>query len=246
MLEDGGAQAATIRRMVTPAISVVVPTLNEQGTIEGCLEGIGYRGKVEVVVSDGGSTDRTVEIVRADGLARLVEGPRGRGVQLRAGIAAATAGRLLLLHADCRLPSGWMPPLLEALEDPATALACFRLRTLPVADGGGGLRRAWLRLLDLRSLGLGLPYGDQGFALRRDVYDRIGGVPDIPLMEDLAMARACRRVGRIRRIPMEMTTSARRFARHPVRARLMTATFPLLFRVGVRPEVLSRWYGVVR
>lgn len=232
--------------MTAPTISVVIPTLNEEATIGACLGSIGHGAEVEVVVSDGGSTDRTLEIVSDGGRARLVQGRRGRGPQLRRGVAVTSAERLLLLHADCRLPAGWLAAVVQTLDDPATALACFRLATEPVDRSAGALRRAWLRLLDLRSLGLGLPYGDQGFALRRGIYERIGGVPDIPLMEDLAMARSCRRIGRIRRIPLVLRTSARRFVRHPVRSRLMTATFPLLFRAGVPPRVLSRWYGDVR
>jgi hypothetical protein len=108
------------------------------------------------------------------------------------------------------------------------------------------VERGWLRLLDLRSYGWALPYGDQGFALRRQVYDRVGGVPRIPLMEDVAMARACRRVGEIRRIPLAVRTSARRFHSRPVRTRLITASFPLLFRLGFPPELLARWYREVR
>lgn len=232
--------------MSEPVVSVVIPTLNEQGTIEACLASIGHEDEVEVIVSDGGSADGTQEMVRSGGRARVVEGSPGRGPQLRRGVDAAAAPRLLLLHADCRLPSGWLAPVQRTLDDPRTALACFRLVTEPVAGGAGPLQRAWLRLLDLRSHAPVLPYGDQGYAIRRDVYDRIGGVPDIPLMEDVVMARACRRAGRIRRIPLPIRTSARRFSSRPVRSRLITATFPMLFRVGFPPEVLARWYGDVR
>jgi rSAM/selenodomain-associated transferase 2 len=229
-----------------PVLSVVIPTLNEQGTIAACLASIGHENEVEVVVSDGGSSDQTRELVRESGRAVVVEGPPGRGSQLRRGVDVAASSRLLLLHADCRLPADWLGPVQEALDDPTTALACFRLITEPVADGAGPLQRAWLRLLDLRSHAPVLPYGDQGYAIRRDVYDRIGGVPDIPLMEDVVMARTCRRTGRIRRIPLPIRTSARRFASRPVRSRLITATFPMLFRAGFPPEVLARWYGESR
>jgi hypothetical protein len=93
---------------------------------------------------------------------------------------------------------------------------------------------------------MALPYGDQGFAVRRETFDLVGGFPEIPLMEDLEFARRCRRVGAIRRLPLSMRTTGRRFERHPVRARVMTASFPLLYRCGVSPHTLARWYGAVR
>jgi hypothetical protein len=65
-------------------------------------------------------------------------------------------------------------------------------------------------------------------------------------MEDVVLARACRGLGRVRRVPLEVRTSARRFERFPVRARLITATFPWLFRFGVSPAKLADWYRQVR
>jgi len=227
-------------------LAVVIPTLNEERTIGACLEAVGKPDGVEVVVADGGSIDRTRELASAAG-ARVVEGASGRGPQLNLGARSAAAGRLLFLHADCRLPNGWLPALQTALDDTATALACFRLHTEP----SGGRRRSplyrrWLRVFDLRSFGLGLPYGDQGFALRREVFDRVGGFQEIPLMEDVALARRCRRLGTIRRLPLEVRTTARRAEGHPVRTGLALATFPTLFRLGVSSRTLSRWYGEVR
>jgi hypothetical protein len=108
------------------------------------------------------------------------------------------------------------------------------------------LHRWWLRVFDLRSHGLGLPYGDQGFAVRRTVFDAAGRYPEIPLMEDFAFARECRRVGRVRRLPLEIRTTARRVEQGPLTATLMLATFPTLFRLGVAPQTLARWYGNVR
>ena len=229
-----------------PDLSVVIPTLNEARTIESCLRAVGRRRGVEVVVSDGGSADGTVRRARSSG-AVVVEGLPGRGGQLNRGAAAAHAPRLLFLHADCRLPDGWLDAVTTALAEPENALACFRLRT-EAAPGtrSSAIRRMWLRSLDLRSRGLRLPYGDQAFAVRRETFDRAGGFPEIPLMEDLAFARSCRRLGRICRLPLEIGTTARRTKAFPVRARVMMVVFPALFRLGVPPETLARWYGNAR
>jgi rSAM/selenodomain-associated transferase 2 len=228
-------------------ITVIIPTLNEEQTLPGCLDAVGRDPEVAIVVSDGGSLDGTLQLLSRYPWVTVVRGARGRGPQLNLGASLSTSRLLLFLHADCRLPEGWMPAVTSALTDDRTSLACFRLRTLPGrADSAGPLRRLWLRLLDIRSLGIGLPYGDQGFAMRRSTFDAVGGFPEIPLMEDVALARASRAVGSIKRIPLAVATSARRFDRHPARTRLMTLTFPWLFRVGVSPWRLARWYREVR
>ncbi len=228
-------------------IAVIIPTLDEEAVIERCLAALEGAAGVEVIVVDGGSTDRTLAILRRAKI-RTLSGPRGRGPQLNAGAAAATADRLLFLHADCRLPAGWREQVGSALQHPETALACFRLHTEPSSSSSrtASIRRTWLRALDLRSRLPLLPYGDQGFAVRRDVFEQVGGFEEIPLMEDVAFAAACRRYGAIVRIPLAVRTTARRFERSPIRARAMTLVFPTLFRLGVSPDRLAGWYGTVR
>jgi len=227
-------------------LTVVVPTLNEELSVVHCLDSVGTHEGVEVIVADGGSGDRTREHARSKG-ARVVTGALGRGPQLNLGANSTTSDRLLFLHADCRLPEGWMPALSRALDDEDNSLACFRLRTLASGTSEPSmLRRLWLMVFDLRSRGFGLPYGDQGFAVRLTVFESAGGFPEIPLMEDVAFARACRRLGRVHRLPLEIRTTARRVERKPFKTTLLLATFPTLFRLGVNPQTLARWYGNVR
>lgn len=227
---------------------MIVPTLDEENAIASCLRAIGQPADVPIVVSDGGSRDGTLAIVAREFPAvRIVTGAAGRGSQLNRGAAAAIAQTYIFVHADCRLPIGWHQAVLTALADPHVAMGCFRLHTEPPSDGSTApLARAWWRLLDLRSRGLGLPYGDQAQFLRRDVLAAVGGVPEIPLMEDFELARRCLRHGRLARLPLEVHTTARRFARFPVRARVCTMAFPLLFRLGVSPGRLAAWYRNVR
>ena len=227
-------------------LSVVIPTLDEELSIGGCLDSVGTHEEVEVIVSDGGSSDRTQEYARGAG-ARVVTGARGRGPQLNLGATSSDSERMLFLHADCRLPEGWLPAVNRVLDDEDISLACFRLRTLPSGRSEPSrLHRWWLRVFDLRSRGLRLPYGDQGFAVRRTVFDSAGRFPEIPLMEDVAFARSCRGLGRVQRLPLEIQTSARRVERRPFKTTLLLATFPTLFRLGVDPQTLARWYGKVR
>jgi rSAM/selenodomain-associated transferase 2 len=227
-------------------LAVVIPTLDEEPAIGGCLASAGIHDGVEAVVADGGSSDRTRERAREAG-ARVVTGARGRGPQLNLGARSTDADSLLFLHADCRLPEGWLPAVTRALDDETISLACFRLHTVSSkASAPSAAYRLFLRVFDLRSRGLGLPYGDQGFAVRRAVFDAAGEFPEIPLMEDVAFARACGRLGRLRRLPLEIRTEARRFEGRPLRTALMLAFFPTMFRLGVEPRTLARWYGDLR
>jgi len=224
-------------------LAVVIPTLDEELSIGGCLDSVGTHEGVEVIVSDGGSGDRTQEVARNRG-ARVETGALGRGPQLNLGAASTDSERLLFLHADCRLPEGWLQAISSALDDHTVSLACFRLRTLTSGSSAPStLRRWWLRVFDLRSHGFGTPYGDQGFAVRRTVFDSAGRFPEIPLMEDVSFARSCRGLGRVQRLPLEIQTSARRVERRPFKTTLLLATFPTLFRLGVDPKTLARWYG---
>jgi rSAM/selenodomain-associated transferase 2 len=226
-------------------VSVVIPTLNEEGSIEECLESVGDEPGIGVVVSDGGSRDRTCDIVRRSDGVRLVTGASGRGAQMNRGAADSSGEIVLFLHADCRLPAGWLEMVEEAHADERVSLSCFRLVTEP-SSPTGRLGRGWLRLIDLRSRGRRLPYGDQAFALRTTTFRRLGGFPEIPLMEDLVFARTCRHAGLIRRIAAPVRTTARRVERRPIATHLMWLSFPWLYWAGVAPERLARWYGAAR
>ena len=226
-------------------ISVVIPTLDEQQTLGSCLDSVGESPEVEIVVSDGGSSDDTETIAIARPGVKWIRGPRGRGPQLNRGAEAAAGRDLLFLHADCRLPEGWRPLVSDALADTETALACFRLHTEPTS-AAGVLGRVSLRLLDLRSRGFGLPYGDQGLALRKSTFETIGGFPEIPLMEDVEMSRALHGVGRLVRIDprLRVITSSRRFReRGLLRQTLLNAfnMFRYLY-LGATAEDIARSY----
>ena len=167
-------------------LSVVIPTLDAEAALGRCLgalvEGLEAGLVRELIVSDGGSTDATCAIAQAWG-GQVVTGPASRGGQLRRGCAAASGDWLLVLHADTVLLSGWSRRVQDHLA--SRAPAAFTLR---FDAAGGSARRvaAWANWRSHR----GLPYGDQGLLLTREVYDRAGGYPDQPLMEDVALVRA--------------------------------------------------------
>ena len=123
---------------------MVIPTLDEERHLPTCLDAIGNDPGIEVVLSDGGSTDRTLEIAARRAGVVIIEGPAGRGQQLNRGARIAGSETLLFVHADCILPEGWCRALLAALGDPGVALACFLLHTVSSTHEAPAWRRTWL------------------------------------------------------------------------------------------------------
>jgi rSAM/selenodomain-associated transferase 2 len=229
-------------RSTVSDLSVVVPVLDEAARIARALRALAETpGIGEVIVVDGGSADRTVEIARGFPGVRVLAAPRGRGPQMNAGARAASGPVLLFLHADVTLPADAAWHVAEALADPGVVGGAFR--TWTVADGGGSLLGPLLHLADLRSRLARLPYGDQALFVRREAFWRAGGFPEQPLMEDVELARRLRRLGRLVTVRASVRVSGRRFTRNPLRAALMLRLVPVLYRLGVAPERLARLYG---
>ncbi|MCC1494664.1 TIGR04283 family arsenosugar biosynthesis glycosyltransferase [Cognatishimia sp. F0-27] len=186
-------------------LSVIIPTLNAEtglpATLDALVEGLG-RGLIrELIVSDGGSTDATLAMADAAG-ARIARGAPSRGGQLRRGGELATGSWLLFLHADTRLSSGWSEAIQPALRETGAYYARLAF------DAPGFAPRFVAGWANLRSAIFGLPYGDQGLLVDCDTYHAAGGYQDIPLMEDVAFARA---LPRPKRLPVTATTSAARY-----------------------------------
>jgi rSAM/selenodomain-associated transferase 2 len=222
-----------------PLLSVVIPALNEGGRIGRLLDDLSRLGvDHEVIVVDGGSTDDTADVARAHG-AVVVASVRGRGVQLRAGAAGASAPMLCFLHADVRLPVEAVAALDALSRAPREGAWAFRLRL-------AGAHRSY-RLVEwganLRSRMLGLPYGDQGLVIMRPTYDAVGGFQAVPLMEDVMLTRALRRVGGVSLLPEHVVVSARRWEREGVMRRSMANLLLLArFLLGTPPATLASRY----
>jgi rSAM/selenodomain-associated transferase 2 len=230
-------------RLADQAVSVVIPTLNAAARLPGCLGALRAAraaGLVDqVVVADGGSCDATREIARAHAAVVLDARP-GRGGQLAAGARVACGGWLLFLHADTRLGAGWERTLATHLARPEAAetAAVFRLAFDEVSDGAARVAR----LANWRTRRLGLPYGDQGLLIARELYDALGGYRALPLMEDVDLARRLGR-RRIRVLDAAAVTSAARYRRDGWRRRpAANLTLLGLYLLGVPPRLLQRLY----
>src|ERR1700687_2943908 len=253
-------------------VAIVVPTLHEESTIsrtlpaaQAALAALAAQQPLtagsELVVSDGGSRDRTVAVARALG-ARVVEGPAGRGGQLNRGAAATTAEILLFLHADTTLPAGALQAIRAAIggDDAGDVGAATTAPTAATAghavsggaflvrfDEGGPLLRLGAWLINQRTRATRLPLGDQAHFVTRAAFAELGGYRDWPILEDLDFAWRLRRHGRTVILRQRVTTGARRFVELGVARTVATHWLIwLLFVAGVSPRRLARFYGPVR
>ena len=218
------------------SISVVIPTLNEQQQIGGAIRSVAAAGAGEVIVSDGGSGDATESVARAAGATKWVRSLPGRGTQLNAGASVADHRWLLFLHADSRLTPGCLEPVVSAQGSPWGA---FRQRI----DSPRRIYRWIERGNAARVRRLGMAFGDQAIFVDRDLFRKVGGFPDIGLMEDVALSRRLRRIARPRLLPGPVVISPRRWERRGVvRQTVRNWSIQVAFRFGVSPETLRTWY----
>ncbi|MCM2373966.1 TIGR04283 family arsenosugar biosynthesis glycosyltransferase [Aporhodopirellula aestuarii] len=218
-------------------LSVIVPTLNEEQCLEQTLRGIVGLPNVEVIVTDGGSEDRTIDIARHMGATVVLANP-GRGCQMNAGAAVASGDVLLFLHADTQLPESFHQHVRATLQRGVIA-AAFSL----LIDGDHfGLR--WIEKgVNFRSRFLGRPYGDQGLFVSAKSFYKLGGFPNWPLMEDVELCRRLRKRGAISLAEAAVTTSARRWLRLGIlKTTLINQLCIASYHLGVSPAKLDQWY----
>lgn len=221
-------------------LAFVIPTLNEEDALRRHLPAA-LAAADEVVVSDGGSTDRTLEVARDLG-ACTVSGPPSRGGQLTRGVAATTSEVLVFLHADTVLPQDGPRRIRDAISGGAVGGA-FRVRF----DVETPMLRLGAWLINLRTRLTGLPLGDQAQFVTREVFGRLQGFRDWPILEDLDFAWRLKRQGRTVLLDERVTTAARRFVEQGI-VRTVSINWLIwgLFVLGVPPRRLARLYRQIR
>jgi len=223
-------------------LSVVIPTLNEAGCIQSTLEALQplrARGH-EIILVDGGSSDATLALSQPL-VDRALNTLPGRAHQMQAGADIARGSVLWFLHADSDLPDGADTLISEALEKSHAGWGRF---DIAFTDGQPLLKCvAWF--MNQRSRLTGIATGDQGIFVRRTLFDRVGGFPSIPLMEDIGFSRSLKQHGRPCRITQTLGTSPRRWHAQGILRTIVTMWgLRLAYFAGISPERLAKIYTV--
>jgi len=221
-----------------PAISIVIPTLNEAENLASTLASTKSSVDLEIIVVDGGSSDGTTDVARNFGVRLLTTAP-GRARQANAGGLAARADVLLFLHGDTRLPRGFEWYVLDVMGKKSVVAGAFTLGI----DGPEFTFRIIEMLANFRSRVFQMPYGDQGIFLRGEAFRAFRGFPDMVLMEDFVLMRRLRKRGKIAILPVAVSTSARRWRKFGIfKTTLINQAVLLGYFLGSNPERLARWY----
>lgn len=231
------------------SIAVIIPTLNEEHTVSRVLLALQSFQFHEIFIVDGGSEDRTSELVQSHlqdtshGHTEVLLGGRGRARQMNAGASRANADVLLFLHADTLLPSTALSDIENAMNQHDCVGGRFDVQFQP--DRGW----AWVisRFMNSRSRLSRISTGDQAIFVRRTVFQELGGYADIPLMEDIELSYRLKQRGPIAAVRSKVTTSFRRWEQHgALRTILHMWGLRFLFWIGIRPERLQHYYAANR
>ena len=219
-------------------ISIILPALNEAAAIVRTLSQLEGVDNLEVIVVDGGSIDATAELARSRG-AKVIQSAPGKAVQMNTGAKAAAGDILVFLHADTLLPEDFSHQIVSALNQNGVAAGAFRLTINSTRAG----IRIIERMANLRSRLLQLPYGDQALFMRKVLFEKIGGFPDLPIMEDFILVRRLKRKGKIIMVPAAVATSPRRWLHMGIlKTWLINQLIIIAYYLGIPPERMNRWY----
>ncbi|SKC90894.1 TIGR04283 family arsenosugar biosynthesis glycosyltransferase [Maledivibacter halophilus] len=223
-------------------ISIILPVLNEEKNIEEMLLNINsLEGKKEVIVVDGGSSDRTVE--KASGYAKVIHSERGRANQMNVGAEEALGDILWFVHSDSQLHNRSLQSIEEAINrgyvGGGFSLSFYDCHTI--------FMRFVAITSNFRAKLLKLIFGDQGIFIKKDIFLKLGGYPHIELMEDWELSKKLYKAGKVKMLKTSIGTSARRFNKGgQFKTLLLMQKIKLLYILGVSPSKLKEIYREAR
>ena len=219
-------------------ISIIIPTLNEEKNLGSLLSSLKTTGETEIIVADGGSRDKTLDIAEYYG-SKTVHSSAGRGRQLNKGADSATGDTFLFLHSDTFLPADYFRHISSVLSLPETAGGAFHLRI--DAPGTGYRLIEWG--VNRRSNILQMPYGDQALFVRRKLFYAADKFPDQILLEDVELVHRLKKFGKIRLAPAAVTTSPRRWRQGGlIRTTFLNQVMLAGYLLRIDPKKLAKLY----
>jgi rSAM/selenodomain-associated transferase 2 len=223
-----------------PSISVIIPTYDEEALIGALLDQMAELGPDEIIVVDGGSSDRTVEL--ASKSARVVHAPTGRAAQMNMGARAATGDVLLFVHADSRFGPAALDVLRTAMRDTAVPGGNFDI----IFEGRDWVARIFTSIYRWRRR-LGIFYGDSAIFCRRSVFEQLDGYRPWPVLEDYDFVRRLWKLGPLALLTEPIWSSNRRWKHAGLVPTLLNWVWVQgLYYLGVSPHRLAGIYRHVR
>ena len=220
-----------------PLLSIIIPVLNEADCLDRTLANLvndpWVKHHCEIIVSDGGSEDGSLEIAQRHPC-KIVRGGAGRARQMNSAVDSARGKTLLFLHADSRLPRDFGDMI-----DTGASWGFFRIRL----SGNSLAYRIIESAINLRTRVSKVAGGDQGLFFERHFFESLDGYPRIPLMEDIAICKKARRLAAPLVLEPAITSSSRRWQQQGiVKTVLLMWSLRFAFWLGVDPERLHKMY----
>jgi rSAM/selenodomain-associated transferase 2 len=220
-------------------VSIIIPVLNEGKSINALMENLmDQEGDYEIIIADGGSTDDTLARCRSYRDIKIVTSEKGRAIQMNKGASIALGNTFLFLHADTTLPEKGILAIEKAMGNDKIPGGSFYVKF----DNQNRILNflACFTRINNRYL----TWGDQCIFIRKTIFEEIGGFKEIPVMEDLEIQKKLRRKGRFIKLPLAVTTSARRFIQNGIiRQQLLNIVLVMAYETGVSPNRIKKFYS---